>query len=200
MVCREKKLGPGALFSNSVSLGTCSRKVIVVAKCQSHTPPFYLHIIQASFCWSPIIVVNLQQVLALLYQTHINWYTHFFFNSVSFLHSTDNPKLHLVMLQTSALKSSWEFKQIKCTREKSEIKKSLTVWLIPHINTLIRGSLARNNFVFWGTAFNFSCFRFCCFESFVVAISVFILPGVCSLTLLSRVHCVDVIYRQARVD
>lgn len=63
------------------------------------------------------------------------------------------------------------------------------MWLIPHINTLIRGSLARNNFVFWGTAFNFSCFRFCCFESFVVAISVFILPGVCSLTLLSRVHC-----------
>lgn len=166
----------------------------------NHPPPFYLHIIQASFCWSPIIVVNLQQVLALLYQTYINWYTHFFFNSVSFLHSTDNPKLHLVMLQTSALKSLWEFKQIKCTREKSEIKKSLTVWLIPHINTLIRGSLARNNFVFWGTAFNLSCFRFCCFESFVVAISVFILPGVCSLTLLSRVHCVDVIYRQARVD
>lgn len=45
---------------------------------------------------------------------------------------------------------------------------------MPHIKTLIRGSLARNNFVFWGTAFNLSCFRFCCFDSFVVAISVFV--------------------------
>lgn len=31
------------LFSSSVSLGTCSRKVIVVAKCQSHTPVLLAH-------------------------------------------------------------------------------------------------------------------------------------------------------------
>lgn len=136
MVWRELKLGLGALFSSSVSLGTCSRKVIVVAKCQSHTPVLLAHhtgilLLIPYYCCK--FTTSLSPTIS---NTHKLVYTFFFFNSVSFLHSTDNPKLHLVMLQTSALKSSWEFKQIKCTREKSEIKKiTYRVVNTPHKHT-----------------------------------------------------------------